>query len=55
MTAIAAMQCVEKGKLGLDDDVSTILHELQNIDILTGFDQDGNPQLKKATQKITLK
>lgn len=55
MTAIAVMQCVEKGKLSLDEDVSTILHELRDMDILTGFDQEGQPKYRKATRKITLR
>ena len=49
------MQCVEKGQLHLDDDVAIILHELKDIDILTGFDRDGAPQLKKSSGKITLR
>lgn len=55
MTAIAVMQCVEKGKLSLDEDVSTILHELRDMDILTGFDHEGQPKYRKATRKITLR
>jgi hypothetical protein len=56
MTTIAAMQCVERGQLRLDDDVSTILPELKDIDILTGFEEDTQkPILKKAENKITLR
>ena len=55
ITAVAVMQCVENGKLNLDEDVSKMLHELKDIDILTGFSQEGAPQFKKANQKITLR
>lgn len=55
MTSIAVMQCVEKGLLALDDDVSNVLHEFKNIDILTGFDEGGEPILVKAKTKVTLR
>lgn len=55
MTSIAVMQCIEKGLLNLDDDISKVLHEFQDIDLLTGFDSEGNPQFKKPTRKITLR
>lgn len=55
MTSLAVMQCVEKGVLGLDDDVSNVLHEFKDIEILTGFDGDGNPILVKAKTKVTLR
>lgn len=50
------MQCVEKGLVSLDQDVAGILPEWMSPDILTGFDQEsGEPQLKKATKKISLR
>jgi CubicO group peptidase (beta-lactamase class C family) len=55
MTSIAALQCVEKGKLQLDEDVTPILPELKNIDILKGFDDEGKPITVKATKMITLR
>ncbi|CRG83773.1 hypothetical protein PISL3812_01129 [Talaromyces islandicus] len=56
VTAIAAMQCVEKGLLNLDDDVSSILTEFKNPDILVGFEDDtGQPIYKKTTGFITLR
>lgn len=55
MTSIAVMQCVEKGLLALDDDVSNVLHEFKGIDILTGFDEGGEPILVKAKKKVTLR
>ncbi|OBT51869.1 hypothetical protein VE04_08000, partial [Pseudogymnoascus sp. 24MN13] len=56
MTTIAAMQCVERGEIKLDDDVSTILTELKGIQILTGFKEETNePLLTIAKNKITLR
>ena len=55
LTCVAAMQCVERGLFGLDDDVATILPELTSLDILTGFDDEGRPVLKKRQIPITLR
>lgn len=56
MTAIASMQCVERGLLNLDDDVSSILPEWENPQILVGFEDDsGKPILKDAKNKLTLR
>ena len=56
MTAVSVMQCVEKGLLDLDADVSSILHEFHSPDILTGFEEGtGTPILVKAKNKITLR
>jgi CubicO group peptidase (beta-lactamase class C family) len=47
---------VEKGLITLDEDISRILPEWSSPDILTGFDKEsGEPLLKKATKKITLR
>ncbi|KAI9736869.1 MAG: hypothetical protein M1818_005920 [Claussenomyces sp. TS43310] len=56
MATIAALQCVERGQLSLDEDVSIILPELKDIEVLTGFQEGtGRPILKKAEKKITLR
>ncbi|KDQ13921.1 hypothetical protein BOTBODRAFT_354837 [Botryobasidium botryosum FD-172 SS1] len=55
LTTIAAMQCVERGQIGLDDPVGEILPELADPDIVEGFDDDEKPKLRKAATKITLK
>jgi len=55
MTSISAMQCVERGLIGLDDDVSNVLHELKGAEILEGFDDENRPILRKAKNKITLR
>lgn len=48
-TSIAAMQLVEKGKLQLDDDLSTLLPEMTKIPILL------NGELKEGKNPITLR
>lgn len=59
MGTIAAMQCVERGLLNLDDDISKILPELGELKILKGFEQgaDGKdkPILAENTKAITLR
>ena len=55
MTSIAALQCVERGVLGLDDDVSGILHEFRDLEVLSGFDGEGRPVLRRAEGRVTLR
>ena len=56
MTAICVMQCVEKGLLDLDADVSTILPEWKEPPLLKGFEEGtGKPIIETANNKITLK
>lgn len=55
MTAVAALQQVEQGKIGLDDDVANLLPELAAAEVLDSFDSEGKPVLKKREEKITLR
>lgn len=58
VTTIAVMQCVERGLLNLDEDVTGILPELKDLPILTGFEEvDGKdkPILVENTKPITLR
>ncbi|TKA77266.1 hypothetical protein B0A49_03504 [Cryomyces minteri] len=55
MTSIAAMQCVERGQISLDDDVSDLLPELARLEILAGSDNAGNPVLRRRKNPITLR
>jgi CubicO group peptidase (beta-lactamase class C family) len=56
VTAIAALQCVERGLFSLDEptDTDRLLPEWNNPTILTGWDDDG-PILRLAKEKITLR
>jgi len=55
ITSISALQCVERGLITLDEDVSPFLTELNDVQILTGYGEDGTAILKPATTKITLR
>jgi CubicO group peptidase (beta-lactamase class C family) len=55
MTTISALQCVEKGLLSLDDDISPILPEFNGIQVLVKIDEDNGPVFKPASRKITLR
>jgi CubicO group peptidase (beta-lactamase class C family) len=55
MTTIAALQCVERGQIGLDDPVSVILPELKEKEIITGFNDGGSLTYRKAKNEITLR
>lgn len=49
------MQCIERGQASLDMDVSRILPDLAKAEILTSFDDAGEPILKKRENIITLR
>ncbi|KAI9648718.1 hypothetical protein NHQ30_003358 [Ciborinia camelliae] len=56
LTAICALQCVERLQFTLDEDVARLLPELKDLEILQGFDPgNGAPKLVKATKYITLR
>lgn len=55
-TTVAIMQQVEQGKIGIDDDVSGILHELKGVQILNGFEEGTDkPILVDNPTPITLR
>ena len=55
VTTIAALQCVERSHLDLDGDISSVLPEFGNKDVLTDVDEkSGEPQMHKAIRPITL-
>jgi CubicO group peptidase (beta-lactamase class C family) len=55
VTATAAMQLVEQGKLALDQPLGGLLPELASPQVLAGFDPQGKPQLRPAQRPITLR
>ena len=55
ITATAAMQLVEQGRLELDAPVGSVLPELADPDVLEGFAADGTPRLRKAKGPVTLR
>jgi len=55
ITATAAMQLVEQGKLSLDRPASEVVKELGGAKVLEGFDSAGQPRLRAPRRPITLK
>jgi len=55
ITATAAMQLVEQGKLQLDEPIGKLLPDLQSPKVLEGFDDSGKPKLRPAKRPITLR
>lgn len=55
ITAAAAMQLVERGKLSLDAPIAPVLPQLANAQVLEGFNADGAPILRPARVAITLR
>ena len=55
ITAAAAMQLVEQGKLSLDAPIGKVLPDLASPQVLEGFDAKGEPKLRPAKKPITLR
>ncbi len=55
ITAAAAMQLVEQGKLSLDTPIGKVLPDLAAPQVLEGFDAKGEPKLRPAKKPITLR
>src|SRR5882757_3811482 len=55
ITAAAAMQLVEQGKLSLDEPIGKVLPDLASPQVLEGYDANGEPKLRAANKPITLR
>ena len=55
ITATAAMQLVENGKLSLEGPATAVAPELGNAKVLEGFDAAGKPRLRAPKRPITLR
>ena len=55
MATVAALQCVERGELSLDADISSVLPEFCEPQILVSISAERGPVLRKARKKITLR
>src|SRR6266702_3016286 len=55
ITSAGAMQLVEQGKLSLDEPIGKLLPDLASVQVLEGFDANGEPRLRPATKPITLR
>ncbi len=55
LTAAAAMQLVERGRLSLEQPAGDVVPELARKQVLEGFAADGQPRLRPPRQPITLR
>jgi CubicO group peptidase (beta-lactamase class C family) len=55
LTSVAALQLVERGQLKLDEPAAQIDPALAAVQVLTGFDAKGVPQLRPPHKEITLR
>lgn len=55
LTAAAAMQLVEQGRLGLDSPAGDVLPWLQQVQVLEGFDASNRPVVRAPIRPITLR
>jgi len=55
ITGAAAMQLVEQGRLDLDAPARAVVPEIGELQVLEGFDADGQPKLRPPRQDITLR
>lgn len=55
IVSAGAMQLVESGALDLDAPIGDLLPQLADPQVLTGFAEDGVPQLRPASRPITLR
>lgn len=55
LTAVAAMQLVERGQLELDAPASRVIAELGELRVLDGFDAAGQPRLRAPKRPLTLR
>lgn len=54
LTGTALMQLVEEGLVSLDDPAKDYVPEIAEIQVLEGFDNDGQPKLRPPKSDITL-
>jgi methyl acetate hydrolase len=54
VTALACVQLIEQGKLGLEDEASAIVPRMV-AKVLTGFDSAGQPILREPKSKVTVR
>jgi CubicO group peptidase (beta-lactamase class C family) len=55
ITGAAAMQQVERGKLGLDSPAKAVVPYLGEVQVLEGWDAAGKPKTRKPKRDITLR
>lgn len=53
ITGTAVLQCVEEGKLDLDAPAKAYAPEIGKLQVLEGFDENGNPKMRAPKRDIT--
>src|SRR5215210_8365558 len=54
VTGVAVMQLVEEGEISLEDPAKQYVPEIADIQVLEGFDSNGEPQERPANSDITV-
>lgn len=55
LTTIVVLQAVEKGLVGLDEDIDEKIPELSKLEIFKGFDGDDKPIFEAKKNALTLR
>lgn len=55
VTGVTVMQLVEEGVLGLDDPAKEYVPEIAEIQVLEGFDADGEPRVRPPRSDVTVR
>jgi CubicO group peptidase (beta-lactamase class C family) len=55
ITAAAAMQLVETGRIGLDQPIGELLPFTRDVQVLEGFDEAGKPRLRAPAGPVTVR
>ena len=55
ITATAAMQLVERGRISLDQPMGEVLPVVRDVQVLQGFDTSGTPRLRAPKRPVTLR
>jgi methyl acetate hydrolase len=55
ITAAAAMQLIEAGRVGLEQPIGEILPFTRDVQVLEGFDDDGKPRLRPPARPVTVR
>jgi methyl acetate hydrolase len=55
VTAVAAMQLIEAGRIGLEQPIGEILPFARDVQVLEGFDDSGKPRLRAPERAVTVR
>jgi len=55
ITAVAAMQLIEAGRIGLEQPIGELLPFTRDVQVLEGFDDAGKPRLRAPVRLVTVR